>query len=157
MEKEKFAYKKGYRITESGDVISHLGNKLKPMTDNRGYYYFHCRRNTKLTRIHFHRLQAFQKYGDDLFEDGIVSRHLNGIKSDNSWSNISIGTHSENRMDMPKEVRQELAEHATSFFKKYNHEKVINYYNSSDDITYEDVMKEFNIPSKGTISYIMNK
>jgi hypothetical protein len=46
--------------------------------DPRGY----CRFTFKLVgvsiNIAIHRLQAFQRYGDLLYEEGTVVRHLNG-------------------------------------------------------------------------------
>lgn len=40
-----------------------------------------------------HRLQAYQKFGDKIYEDGIVVRYLNGDRYDNSYDNIGIGTY----------------------------------------------------------------
>jgi hypothetical protein len=49
--------------------------------------------------LKIHKFQAYKKYGEEIFQPGIVVRHLNGIKTDNSWENIIIGTQSDNMMD----------------------------------------------------------
>jgi hypothetical protein len=36
------------------------------------------------------------KYGDLLYEEGTVVRHLNGDPGSNAWDNIAIGTMSDN-------------------------------------------------------------
>jgi hypothetical protein len=63
-----------------------------------------CRFTFKLVgvsiNIAIHRLQAFQKYGDLLYEEGTVVRHLNGDPGSNAWDNIAIGTMSDNMFDI---------------------------------------------------------
>ena len=56
--------------------------------------------------LKIHKFQAYKKYGEEIFQPGIVVRHLNGIKTDNSWGNIIIGTQSDNMMDRPEEERK---------------------------------------------------
>ena len=82
-------------------------------------------------------------------------RHLNGNEMDNSWDNIGIGTHSDNMMDMPKEVRVAKAKHASSFLKKYNHENVRDFHQSAK--SYKKTMEYFGIKSKSTLYSILNK
>jgi hypothetical protein len=50
-----------------------------------------------------HRIVAYQKFGDAMFEKGIVVRHLNGNPLDFSCDNIAIGTQKENFADMTQE------------------------------------------------------
>jgi hypothetical protein len=56
--------------------------------------------------LKIHKLQAYKKFGEEIFKQGIVVRHLNGNKTDNSWENISIGTQSDNMMDRSEEERK---------------------------------------------------
>ncbi|MCM3130078.1 HNH endonuclease [Paenibacillus provencensis] len=52
------------------------------------------------SQVFVHRLVAYLKFGrKELFKDGIVVRHLDDIKHNNSWINIDIGTHEDNRRD----------------------------------------------------------
>jgi hypothetical protein len=48
-----------------------------------------------------HKIIAYIKFGDDAIKRGIVTRHLNDCKLDNSWDNIGIGTPKDNWHDMP--------------------------------------------------------
>jgi len=148
-----FAYEKGYRITNDGKCINPKGIELKGYS-NSGYLGFGIRFHNKSIRVYFHRLQAYQKFGDKIFEEGIVVRHLNSISSDNSWDNIGIGTHSDNMYDIPEEIRLKKALHAASFLKKYNYQEIKEYHNKVK--SYKKVMEKFNISSKGTLNAILN-
>lgn len=109
------------------------------------------RYNNILYRVTVHQLQAFQKFGDKLFEKGIVVRHLNGISSDNSYDNIDIGTQSDNRFDIPEYKRKEISSKAN---KKYNHKQIVDLHNKG--FSYKEIMKLTGIKSKSTVSHIIN-
>lgn len=158
-EKEKLlkCYEKGYRIDKKG-TICYKNNSRKgsiQYCNKIPYLKISIRIGNKTCNVPVHRLQAYQKYGDKLFENGIEVRHLNGNSLDNSYGNIIIGTHSENMFDKSKEVRVKQANIATSHIKKYNHEEIYKFYN--DCKSYEKTMKKFNIPSKGSLHFILNK
>ena len=86
------AYKKGYFVNRDGDVISPFTNKvLKPLRSGKCRYY---RITVNKQKVCIHKLMAYQKYGDKIFEEGIVVRHLNDDPKDNSYDNIIIGTQS---------------------------------------------------------------
>ena len=141
---------KGYQIDSLGNVFNKKGIKTKLVTSGK-YLSFNIRTDTRNpTRSFVHKLQAFVKYGEKIFEDKIVVRHLNGNSLDNSWNNIAIGSQSENMLDIPKEKRIIYASNP-----KHNHVSIINDINMG--LTYKDVMLKYNITSKGTISYIFNK
>jgi hypothetical protein len=156
MERYKIAKQNGYYINENGEAFS-AKQKLKLIVKSGKYpyYFFNAKINGRHCRIMVHRLQAFQKYGDAMFEPGIVVRHLNGISTDNSYSNIGIGTYQDNSLDIPQETRIHLAKHASSFAQKYNHEEVYDYYLETK--SYKKVMERFNITSKGVIAYVIKK
>jgi hypothetical protein len=145
----------GYWINEEGDLINPKGYKIEGCISNRGYRYTSIKLESKVTKLYFHRLQGFQKFGDKIFEKGFCVRHLNGNSLDNSVSNIEIGTYYENSMDIPKEVRLSSAIKASSFIKIHNHDKIRSFHKTSG--SYKETMKYFNISSKGTLNYILNK
>lgn len=154
MNKIQVASEKGYYVTKEGDV--YFNNKQRSLTfksKNRRYYCFNARINGKATRIEVHRLQAYQKFGDKMFNEGIVVRHLNGDSTDNSFDNIEIGTNQDNSFDRPKEQRIESAKHAASFTKKYNYEEVYTFYLETK--SYKQTMEKFGITSKNGLSYII--
>jgi hypothetical protein len=158
MRKEIEAYNMGYRVTQKGQVISHRGTLLKLSVGKGNYLLFYYRSKTrkKMVSLKVHRLQAFQKYGHDLFEEGVVTRHKDGDSQNNYWENILIGSQSENIMDIPEHIRIEKALHATSFCRKYDKDEVINYHNAYGK-SYKKTMAHFGITSKGTLHYILNK
>jgi hypothetical protein len=154
MNKVIFAYDKGYRITKDGKAIGINGNELK-LNDHKGYKRLNFRNGVKISHVYVHRLQAYQKFGDKLFEEGQLVRHLDGDSNNNSWDNIELGTNSDNMMDMSAEIRLNKALHATSFWRKHDKGEVRAYY--SEHKSYKKTMEHFNITSKGTLHFILNK
>ena len=147
------AYNKGYRIDREGYAISPSGRKMKFRKAGKGGYY--CI-NYKVDNVNhsvpYHRLMAYQKFGDLLFAADCV-RHLNGNHHDNSYDNIEIGTLSDNIMDIPQEIRRRSAIIATNI-KYDNVEEIREYYSKVN--SYKKTMDKFNISSKGTLHYILN-
>lgn len=154
MNKVKHAYTKGYRINKKGEIINPKGDVINGYTETyKGYS------RTKLSlrgldgkqlKVGAHRLQAYQKFGDDVFEKGIQVRHLDGNSLNNSWDNIAIGTQSDNMMDVPEHIRKLRASQAG---KKHDHDKIIEMHKSG--FSYSSIMKELGISSAGTISFIV--
>lgn len=152
---EKKAYERGYRITDDGKVIGLKGQEIGSYSQN-GYKKFKIRYNSDVElHVNAHRLQAYQKYGEEIYTTGTVVRHLDNDKTNNSKENIEIGTVKDNCMDQPEHVRVARAKHAASFIKKYDEVKVIDFYN--DCQSYKKTMEEFGISSKGTLHYILKK
>lgn len=154
MEREEIAYRVGYRITESGNILNKKGVIISGSTTQYGYKMINVIYKNKRIHCFVHRIQAFQKYGQKLYEKGIEVRHLNGIKTDNSYENILIGSHHENMMDRPESIRISFAIYAASFLKKYDNEKV-RLFHENNGRSYKKTMSEFNISSKGTLNYIL--
>lgn len=146
---------KGYYIKD-GCAYSMKG-KLKLNVNTNGYYSIGIRKikDKRMKRIPIHRLVAYQKYGILIFRKGYEVRHLDSNKLNNLESNIKIGTPSQNANDKPESARRRAALNASSFAKKHNHEKIIEMHNSGKP--YGEIMKELNIKSKGTISFIINQ
>ncbi len=110
--------------------------------------------------MRFHRIQAYLKFGNKLFEKGIVVRHLNNDKLDNSYSNISIGTNLDNYHDKPDEQKQNdivrlAIVGAIAGIRHHNVKDIQNFYKQCR--SYSKTMQEFGISSKGTLWYIINK
>lgn len=151
---EVIASKRGYIVDQDGKLYNPKGYEIGKSLD-KGYYYTRIRIKGISKRLKVHRLQAYQKYSNNLFEKGTMTRHLNGNSLDNSWDNIAIGTASDNTMDIPEQIRIKRAKHATSFIRKYNKEEVRTYHKKSK--SYKKTMEYFNISSKGTLHFILNK
>jgi hypothetical protein len=144
------AYNRGYRINDEGCAISPHGKVLKPLCASNGYLRFNIRINKVHGSVFYHRLMAYQKYGELLFASDCV-RHLNGDSHDNSYDNIEIGSWSDNMMDIPKEIRVRKSINANIKYK--NIDEIRNYYNNCK--SYKETMERYGISSKGTLYYIL--
>lgn len=148
----KTSVERGYSVDKDGNVFNKDNKKLSIGKSKKGYLSFNIRldKDSNPTRSFVHRLQAYQKFGDKIFEDGIVVRHLNGISTDNSYDNIDIGTYSQNSLDVPKEKRIRMSSQANL---KYNHEAIIN--DRKNGLSFSQIMAKHGISSKGTVSFII--
>ena len=108
MNKEQLAYEKGYRVNKDGELLGLFNTKIG-CVNGKGYEHTGIKLNKKHINLETHRLQAYQKYWDKLYEDGIVVRHLNANPLDNSWHNIAIGTHKDNYLDIPEKTRKKMS------------------------------------------------
>lgn len=157
---EKYAYARGYRVSVDGKIKGINGHFLSPRLV-RGYYDVcirdignHCHQ----CHLYIHRLQAYQKYGDDIYTPGIQVRHLNGDSQDNSFDNIAIGTSRDNQGDKTPDTRRRAAQIAASNnpqrYPLWLIQEIRSY--RSEGATYRQIMERFKISSKGTVSYICN-
>lgn len=71
---------------------------LKPRLDKKGYLYIGLRRNGTKHTYRIHRLVLLAFIGPRPPE--AVSRHQDGIRTHNHWTNLIWGTHQENMDDM---------------------------------------------------------
>lgn len=156
------AFKRGYRISNSGEILNPKGTVLKGSFTGGGYRYFSIRKVGKkiergFLRVSVHRLLAFQKFENKLFEPNIVVRHLNSNKLDNSFDNIEIGSVSDNMLDQPKEVRIKRAKVAAATLKSLTDVQVLALREDrKNGAKYSELMQKYSI-SKSTVSYIVNK
>lgn len=143
------AQKKGYRINKDGKILNPKGKILNGTIHTTGRRQFSMKdSNGHTIKIMVHKLQAFQMFGQKMFEEGIQVRHLDNDCLNNAVYNIDIGTQSENMMDRPKEERRRNASNP-----KHDHEAIIRDHKAG--FNYAQLMRKYNISSKGTISHII--
>ena len=150
------SYDKGYRVSKSGKFLTPKGKEIG-YKDSRGYI---C---TKITlksgdysELLAHQLQAYQKFGDRALEEGVCVRHLNSDQIDNSYENISIGTHQDNMQDKPREIRLRVAKQAASHRRKLTEEQVrCLRKDRSAGMSYKELSTKYGI-AKSTVAYIVN-
>lgn len=65
--------------------------------------------DNRIYRCKVHRFQAYVKYKDLIYKEKICVRHLDGNSLNNSIDNIEIGSWTDNRLDIKKEIRTSLA------------------------------------------------
>lgn len=148
------AHNRGVRISTCGKKIITAKGEFEQRSFTKGYPAISVRVGEKTYKVYWHRLQAFQKYGEELFKKGVVVRHKNSIRTDCSVDNILIGTMADNNMDKPMEDRLKYAINATSYVRKHNASEVKAFYGINK--SYNKTMEEFNISSKGTLHFILN-
>ena len=155
-----YAFTKGYKICKKGNVYNPNSKLMKGNKSSKGYITFCIRFEKKPTNISIHRLQAYQKYGDKIFEEGIQVRHFIGDSLDNSWDNILIGTVSDNHMDKSKKVRTEVATNASRAYQDKSRayeDRCLIYDDLMKGVSYKEIMIKHKVSSKGTLSFMKNK
>ena len=151
-----FALKNGYYINSSGNVISPLGIQRKIDYDHWGYPRFRIKFIGKVVNIYLHRIIAYKKYGEKIFEPGVQVRHKNNNKLDYSLENILIGTSSQNMMDIPKNSRIKKARLASSKLRRFTEGEVAELRKlNKHGISYNKLSKAYKV-CKSTLSYIVN-
>lgn len=145
---------RGYTVTEDG-IFLNPKNKEIGTRGKLPYIYTNIKVNGKLFKLYVHRLQAYQKFGDLIYKDNAVVRHLDGNSLNNPKCNIELGSQSDNMMDVDKEIRIKRSSEA---FKKYSDEEVLEMRRlRNSGLSYKEIMEKFNISSKGTLNYILTK
>jgi hypothetical protein len=152
---EEVMFSKGYTVDKYGRLFNKLGVEVIGSVDNRGYRTTGVRMpDNRVVRVCFHRMVAYAKFKNEIYKNGTVVRHLDGNPLNNNWNNIDIGSYSDNMMDIPKSVRVAKARLANM---KYDND-MVNMIKDlrSKGLKYTDIMAKTGIPSKGTISHIIN-
>jgi hypothetical protein len=155
-----WAHEKGYKCINNR-LFSHL-REIKLMTTSDGYYFFSVRPtwaiNRKQYKIKVHRLVAYEKFGKEIFNPNLVTRHLDGNPKNNHPDNLALGTQSQNMMDKKPEARLAHSLNATVKNRKFTDLEInlIREDSKIHKLSYPKIMKKWNISSKGTLSYIIN-
>lgn len=147
---ERIAHAKGFRVTPDGTVIGLRGLPRK-CRELDGYLYFivsgkNCRA---------HRLQAFQRFGEAIYQPGNQVRHKDGNRKNNTPDNLILGTQKENEADKPIEVRQACAVKRAKLLQKYDILAIRAFHAVSK--SYKITMAHFGIKSTATIHQIMKR
>lgn len=113
----KNAFAKGYRVCADGAVVNKFGilRKLSIKKSHGSYLRFNINHEGEAYPVFVHKLQAFQKFGEQMFEPGIMVRHHDGDSFNNRKENILLGTPRDNAMDRDPEDRKAHAFKARSF------------------------------------------
>lgn len=145
----------GYTINREGTEVRMPSGKLMKMTVKKGgHKEFGIGPKGKRSKVLAHRMQAWFKYGEAMFEPGIICRHKDEDATNNHWDNIVIGTQQDNMMDQSPEVRHARAFKASRGQLKHDHVAILDFYRLNG---FNATLAHFSITSKGTLSYIINK
>lgn len=148
----------GYTVKKDGTLLKNGKPTRTRAINSKGYFVLKTRdKNRKNFYVRIHRLQAYQKYGDEIFDRNIEVRHLDGNKLNNSWDNIILGTHSQNMFDVPKEVRNARTEKGASSVRKFNEEKLKEIFKDREDgMSLRKLALKYGC-AKSTMSHLFNK
>jgi len=153
----RLAIHKGYRANRKGVVTSPSGLRLKLEKNEDGYLLFKIWGRGRTHNVRVHRLIAYQKFGEAALEPGIVTRHINGQPDQNNWGNIRIGTHRDNTMDQPPEVRQARAQNAANHCRRFSRAEIAKLRAAhKSGKSYKTLSILWAIP-KSQLSYILSK
>lgn len=149
----ELAYQHGYRATETGEVIGTSGIVLRLRANRDGYLYFGIRVGGKKHTVRAHRLQAFQKFGDAIFQPGIEVRHHDGNQQNNRADNLILGTKVENAADKTSETKLRAALAGADAVRKHDHASILTHYRI---FGFTQTARDFGL-SKGTFAFILRK
>lgn len=115
-----------YAVTADGRVFNAIrkNGKFRKLDLSESYPRFGHKFEDGVRQVMVHRLVAFKKYGEALFQPGIEVRHKDGNPGNFEESNIIIGTHSENMMDRSPERRVEVAKNAARRRRKFTDDQI---------------------------------
>lgn len=149
---EKLAFIAGYRLSDDGLTLIHPnGRRLKQFIATNGYARCTLFMEEDRKTVGIHRFVAWMKYGESIYQPGIVCRHLDCDKLNNSFENIAIGTQKDNYHDTPQSIRQKNRKIGGC---KYNHEEVLASYK---EIGFVATRRKFNMGSNSVLYEILFK
>lgn len=145
--------RRGYTVDKNG-IAKNPKGLIVGKTTNR-----YDKISVKINKITFsvfvHKIQAYLKFGNKIFEKDIIVRHKNDISKDNTWDNILIGSFQENSLDVPKEKRILNSLNSTLKTRKYSNELILKVREELKTKTVKEISKLYNIPTN-TIYWMKN-
>jgi HNH endonuclease len=154
----RVAFRKGYRVTDEGSVVNAVGGNRKAQTRKTLRQVFNVGvGGGKRHPVYVHKLQAYQKFGEAIFEPGIVVRHLDGNPLNNRPENIAIGTISDNVMDRDPLERQLHAQKGNRGTGIADEETWLQIKKDHDEgLGYKKLRKKYGV-SLASLSYRLSK
>lgn len=94
---ELIAYEKGYRIVGNEIISPKTNTAIKAMLGkNKRYPNFKVKVGGKSKYVLPHRLAAYQKFGEKIYDPELVVMHIDKNRMNFSLDNIDLGTQKEN-------------------------------------------------------------
>lgn len=149
----RFAFRVGFKVDEVGELSIPSGIRARISFGSNGYSYFRFTHKSERHQVYIHQLQAFQLYGDRVFESAEV-RHKNGVKTDNRSCNILIGSRSDNAMDMSPYERRRTSLIASGHLVRTDWREIER--DRDDGMSYRDLEKKHGV-ARSTLSYRFSK
>jgi hypothetical protein len=102
------AVSRGYKIKD-GHLFGPKGKLNVAVYGKQRYPTFSTNWGCRVFGVPVHLFAAYVYYGEAAFKEGVVVRHLDGDVRNFSKDNLVLGTHSENNLDKPANVRKAAA------------------------------------------------
>lgn len=155
------AHEKGYKVI-NGILYNPSGKQLKIyiLKSAHAKYYralFSVLVEGYSARLSVARLVAYQKFGNEIFKQGIMIRHKDGNSLNNLDDNILIGTQSQNHLDKPLKQRTREAIRRSGARRVLTDKQVKEMREKfySKEYSYKELMKMYNIKSSGNFYCIL--
>lgn len=159
---EEYVYNLGYRVTHNGILINPKGKVITGTLRHKNRKYstlsFNVKFGEKKKNCCIHRLQAFQKFGNEIYNSHIVVRHIDNNPLNNSYENITIGDYKDNYNDIPEDIRNlHLVNMRNKKSIKYNAELTKNIFEDFEKGSNRtQISQKYNVPITA-VYYIKNK
>ena len=105
----KEAFQRGYYVTKDGKVFGPRKQISIKLHGKQRYPTISTNWGGKVYGIPAHYLAAYCFYGDKVFDQSLVVRHLDANTLNLSKENLCLGTHSDNNLDKPSSARKDAA------------------------------------------------
>lgn len=118
---------------------------------------FRRRKQNISMKVQVHQIVAYQKYGEQIFQEKIMCRHLDNDKTNFRESNIMLGTSKDNYLDNPPALKEKLKKVVVQSAKKrriFNGDEVKEILSMrKEGATYREITAIYKA-SKSTVSYL---
>lgn len=154
------AFANGYRCREDGTVLKPDGTIQKLCESALGYKRFGYKFEGKIRSLLAHRFVMFCRVGDKIFTKGLYVLHKNDIGTDNSVTNLYLGTAKDNGRDRVTNKRSgKQGMYKMLYSEIYNHYLVFGQKRTCDryDVTVatvQNIVKRFKNAKHTTSSQI---
>lgn len=105
------AVQSGYHVDAiAGVVYGRRGSRMNTKQHcGSGYPTLSLRIEGKGYTVQLHKMIAYAVWGDYVFAPGVVVRHLDSDRENNTISNLALGSYKDNADDIPSAVRARMA------------------------------------------------
>jgi len=147
------AYEKGYRANDDGSITGIYVGNIKLGKGTNGYLLFRIRDGASFKTVPAHRFAAYCFFGDEIFNHECV-RHIDGDKTNNRRSNLTLGSRSDNFQDNSEEWKTNFSMAGAKTKRKLDEEAVKEIRQLLNvGVSYRTLSEKFSV-SKGTIQQI---
>jgi transposase len=153
----RLALSLGWRVTDEGECMRPDGTPQRVYADKDGYACFGLPRSAlRCKTVRVHRLAILQRLGEDaLFARGVHVRHLDGDVTNNSLSNLTVGSVRQNYEDKTSTAHRrstDAAREASRGLSDHDIQRALSL--RKQGASYREISEALGL-SSSTIAYLM--